>query len=107
MTTGSGDTGDSGSAASGSAPLRFTLYVAGTTKQSARAIVNTREMCVTHLSGRYELEIVDICKHPSRAVAAQLVAAPTLVRHTPPPVRRYTGDVSRPDKILADLGIHV
>ena len=41
------------------------LYVTGTTRHSARAIVNIRKICEEHLQGRYDLEIVDISQHPT------------------------------------------
>jgi circadian clock protein KaiB len=81
------------------------LYVAGPTVQSTRAIVNTRKICEEHLQGRYDLEVVDICKHPIMARSEQIIAAPTLVRKQPLPVRRFVGDMSRTEKMLAGLGI--
>ena len=47
----------------------FTLYVAGTTPSSQRAVVNIRRFCETELQGRYDLEIVDTVgtQHSRRA----------------------------------------
>src|SRR6186713_1526411 len=36
------------------------LYVTGATPASARAVVNARRFCETHLAGRYRLEVLDI-----------------------------------------------
>ena len=42
------------------------LYVTGRTRNSERAIVNIRKICEEHLQGRYDLEIVDTCQHPTQ-----------------------------------------
>ncbi|MEK7953933.1 circadian clock KaiB family protein [Luteolibacter soli] len=83
----------------------FRLYVAGSTVQSNRAIVNTRRICEGHLEGRYHLEVVDICLHPELARIEQIIAAPTLIKREPLPVRRFVGDMSRTDRLLAGLGL--
>jgi circadian clock protein KaiB len=84
---------------------QFVLYIAGTTPQSTRAIVNTRKICETHLKGCYDLEIVDIGKFPQLAVEAQIIATPALLRKYPLPLRRFIGDMSRTADILAGLGL--
>ena len=81
------------------------LYIAGPTGLSNRAIVNTRKICEEHLKNRYDLEVVDICKHPAAARNEQIIAAPTLVRKMPLPVRRFVGDMSNTPKMLAGLGL--
>jgi circadian clock protein KaiB len=84
---------------------QFVLYITGPTPQSTRAIVNTRKICERHLAGRYDLEIVDLSKQPHLAVEAQIIAAPTLLRKSPAPIRRFIGDMSRTGHILAGLGL--
>src|SRR6185436_20667071 len=81
------------------------LYVTGTTRNSTRAIVNIREVCETHLKGRYELEVIDIAQHPTLAEGEQIIAAPTLVRKLPLPLRRFIGDMSHTDRILLGLDL--
>ncbi|MFT3744501.1 MAG: circadian clock KaiB family protein [Pyrinomonadaceae bacterium] len=81
------------------------LYVAGTTPSSARAVVNIRKICETHLEGRYELEVIDIISRPEMAKKADLIGAPTLVRHQPLPLRRFLGDMSMTDRLLSRLEI--
>ncbi|MCW1921441.1 circadian clock KaiB family protein [Luteolibacter arcticus] len=83
----------------------FRLYVTGPTVQSNRAIVNTRRICEEHLKDRYDLEVVDICQHPELARSEQIIAAPTLVKQQPLPVRRFVGDMSRTDRLLAAIGL--
>lgn len=96
-------------AARAQSELRYILrlYVTGPTVQSNRAIVNTRRICEEHLRGRYDLEVVDICQHPELARTDQIIAAPTLVKQQPLPVRRFVGDMSRTDRLLAGLGLPV
>jgi circadian clock protein KaiB len=81
------------------------LYVTGNTPRSARAIVNLRTFCDTHIKGCYDLEIVDIMENPAAAKAGQIIAAPTLVKQSPLPVRRFIGDMSRTERMLAGLGL--
>ena len=77
------------------------LYVTGTTARSARAIANARRACETYLSGRYDLAVVDIYQHPEAAQEHQIIAAPTLVRLLPMPLRRLVGDLSDNERVLA------
>jgi len=81
------------------------LYVTGTTRHSARAIVNIRKICEEHLQGRYELEIVDISQHPTLVEGEQIIAAPTLVKKLPLPLRRFIGDLSQTERILLGLDL--
>jgi circadian clock protein KaiB len=81
------------------------LYVAGSTPQSSRAIINLKAICETHLKNRYELTVVDLYKQQGRAREDQIVVAPTLVRQRPLPVRRVIGDLSQTDRVLAALNL--
>lgn len=81
------------------------LYITGTTSQSARAIANIRKICEEHLEGRYELEVVDISQHPALAQGEQIIAAPTLIKKFPLPLRRFIGDMSQTARILLGLDL--
>lgn len=81
------------------------LYIAGPSALSRRAIVNTRRICEEHLKGRYRLDVVDLCQNPAAAREQQLVAAPTLVKQSPLPMRKFVGDMSRTEVILQGLGL--
>lgn len=81
------------------------LYVTGTTPHSTRAVVNIRKICEEHLQGRYELEVVDISQHPTLAEGEQIIAAPTLIKKLPLPLRRFIGDMSQTDRILLGLDL--
>ncbi len=83
------------------------LYVTGLTPHSSRAVVNLRRICEEHLPGRYDLEVVDILQHPELAEREQIVAAPTLIRELPLPLRRLIGDMSQTERLLIALGVRV
>jgi circadian clock protein KaiB len=94
-----------GASAHDSAMYILRLYVTGTTAQSARAISNIRKICEENLEGRYELEIVDISLHPILAKGEQIIAAPTLIKRLPLPLRRFIGDMSHTERILLGLDL--
>jgi circadian clock protein KaiB len=81
------------------------LYVTGASERASRAIFNLKNLCERHLSGRYKLEVVDIYQQPGLAKAEQIIAAPTLVKYLPLPLRRFIGDMSRTENILAGLDV--
>ena len=81
------------------------LYVGGMTANSLRAIDNLRRICAEHLEGRHRLEIIDIYQQPMLAKERQIVSAPTLVRESPLPSRRFIGDLSATRQLLLGLGI--
>lgn len=81
------------------------LYLTGATTRSARAIETIKTLCDEYLQGRYELEVVDLYQQPDRAQAAQIIAAPTLVKEMPLPLRRLIGDLTSPDRLLLALDL--
>jgi circadian clock protein KaiB len=81
------------------------LYVAGITPRSAQAITNVTAICEEHLAGRYELEIIDIYQQPVLAKGEQIVAAPTLIKRLPLPLRRLIGNMSEKDRVLVGLDL--
>lgn len=81
------------------------LYVSGTTSKSTRAIENLRQLCETELSGRYNLQVIDVYQKPSLAKEAQIVALPTLVKESPPPLRKLVGDLSDTEHVLSGLDL--
>lgn len=84
---------------------RLRLYVAGQTPRSIRALANLKALCEEHLKGRYQVEVIDLLKHPQRARSDQIVAIPTLVRKLPPPVRKIIGDLSNTAGVLVGLDV--
>ena len=82
----------------------FRLYVAGQTERSHAAQVNLRSLCENHLSGRYQLEVVDAAQRPDLAEEERILATPTVIRLAPLPQRRVIGDLSDHLRTAAALG---
>lgn len=82
------------------------LYVTGSTPRSLKAIYNLKKFCEEHLPDEYDLEVIDIYEDPDAARAEQIIAAPTLIKRLPAPLRRFVGDLSNPQKLLTGLGIY-
>ena len=81
------------------------LYVTGMTARATRAIENVRAICDEHLHGRYDLQIVDVYQQPALAKREQIIAAPTLIKKLPLPLRRIIGDMSQRDRVLLGLNL--
>lgn len=81
------------------------LFITGTTSRSSRAIANLRRVCEERLHGEYDLEVVDIYQHPEAAQQYQILAAPTLVKMLPLPLRRIIGDLANEERVLAGLDL--
>lgn len=81
------------------------LYVAGITPKSTRAIENVKKICEEYLAGRYELEVIDIYQQPKLAKGEQIIAAPTLIKKLPLPLRKIIGDMSDTEKFLVGLDL--
>jgi circadian clock protein KaiB len=81
------------------------LYVAGQSPKSLRAFANVKRLCDEHLAGRYEIEVIDLIEHPSRAQSDNILAIPTLVRRLPAPLRKIIGDLSNTQRVLVGLRV--
>lgn len=81
------------------------LYVSGHTLHSTRAIENLNKLCESRLKDRYELTVLDLHQSPVNAQEGQVVAAPTLIKSLPLPLRRLVGDMSNTNRVLQALDI--
>ena len=81
------------------------LYVTGMTPKSINAIENIRKICEENLRGRYELEVIDIYQQPEYAKKEEIIAAPTLIKKLPLPLRKFIGDMSNKERILIGLDL--
>jgi circadian clock protein KaiB len=81
------------------------LYVTGSSVRSLRAVYNLKKICEEHLPD-YDLEVIDIYENPTAAREEQIIAAPTLVKSLPSPLRKFVGDLSNTQKILVGLDIY-
>jgi circadian clock protein KaiB len=83
----------------------FRLYIAGNTPNSAQAKVNLAALCRKHLAGRYKIEIVDVFRHPARALLDGIYMTPALIKLSPSPVRMIVGTLNGSPSLLAGLGL--
>ena len=81
------------------------LYIAGTSSKSMRAVANIIEICEGSLKNRYDLEVIDIYQQPVLMKGEQIIAAPTLVKKLPLPLRKFIGDMSDTERILVGLDL--
>jgi circadian clock protein KaiB len=81
------------------------LYVTGISARSLSAIRSIKRICKERLHARYKLEIIDLYRQPGRAKDEQIIAAPTLVKHLPLPLRRLIGDLANEPRVLAGLDL--
>ena len=88
-------------------PVKYNLrlYVAGATPKSMAAMDNLKNICETHLRGRYRIEVIDLIKNPKLARDHQILALPTLVRQLPTPIRKIIGDLSDTQRVLEGLDV--
>ena len=82
------------------------LYVTGMTQKSTKAIQNVKKICEEHLKDRYDLEVIDIYQQPTLAKGEQIIAAPTLIKKLPLPLRKFIGDMANTERILLGLDLH-
>jgi circadian clock protein KaiB len=81
------------------------LYITGMSANSIRAIQNITQLCEQYLTGRFDLEIIDIYKNPSVAEEQKIVFCPSLIRQLPLPKKIFIGDLSDTKKVILGLGI--
>jgi circadian clock protein KaiB len=81
------------------------LYVAGQTPKSLTALSNLKQICESHLNGRYRIQVVDLTEQPRLSKGDQILAIPTLVRRLPPPMRKIIGDLSDTERVLVGLDL--
>jgi len=92
--------------AASSGRIQLRLYVSGLTPKSTCAISDLERLCRERLTGRRcDVEIIDIYQQPERAVEAQIVAVPTLIKIEPAPVMRSIGKLTEGDRVLKNLGL--
>jgi circadian clock protein KaiB len=81
------------------------LYVTGQTPRSTQSVENLQRLCDKHLAGRFSLEVIDIYQQPALAAEGQIIAAPTLIKAMPLPLRRLVGDFSDANRVVLGLDL--
>jgi circadian clock protein KaiB len=83
------------------------LYIAGNNLRSQTAVENVKKICEENLKGRYELEVIDIYQDRTKNPDDLVLAAPTLIKRLPLPLRRVIGDMTIREKVLIGLDLVV
>ena len=83
------------------------LYITGQTPRSLRSVENLRALCDKYIPNQFDLEVVDIYQQPAMAAAGQIIAAPTLIKSMPLPLRRLVGDFSDQNRVILGLDIRL
>jgi circadian clock protein KaiB len=81
------------------------LYVTGATPQSIKAVTNLKKICEEYLKDSYTLEVIDIYQQPNLAEGDQIIAAPTLIKKLPSPLKKLIGDMSNTERVLVGLDL--
>lgn len=89
----------------GKDPFVLRLYIAGNSPRSQVAIENVKKICEEYLEGRCELEVIDIYQDLTTIPEDLILAAPTLIRRLPLPLRRVIGDMTEKEKVLIGLDL--
>jgi circadian clock protein KaiB len=83
------------------------LYVTDETPKSRIAFANLKQICETHLKGRYRITVIDLLKRPQLAKGDQILAVPTVVRKLPSPMRTVIGNLSDTERVLVGLDLRL
>ena len=85
--------------------LVLQLYVSGMSPKSMQAIENINKLCAEYLENSFDLEIIDLYKHPELAMEQQIVFSPSLIKRLPLPKKTLVGTFSDREKVIKGLGI--
>ena len=98
----------------GSASLRqpiqiwqLRLYVMSQTPKSLTAFPDLKNMCESHLKGRYRNAVIDLVEQPRVAKGDQILTFHTVVRKLPKPVRTIVGNLYDTDPALVGLDLRL
>ncbi|OQP64079.1 circadian clock protein KaiB [Niastella vici] len=86
---------------------KLRLYITGASPNSARAIINIRNICESYLKDRYDLQVIDVYQDVELAQQEQLIALPLLIKKLPLPERKLIGDLSETEKVLKALEVNM
>ena len=87
------------------ANFKFRLYVAGDAQNSVQARINLRAICEAYIPGHYDIDEVDVLRHPNRALVDGIFMTPALIKLAPGGTRMIVGTLSQTNAVLIALGI--
>jgi circadian clock protein KaiB len=85
--------------------LVLQLYVSGMSPKSMEAVENLKRLCDEHLKDSFDLEIIDIYKHPESLEEQRIVFSPSLIKQYPLPRKVLIGTLSDTAKVMNALGV--
>jgi circadian clock protein KaiB len=83
----------------------FQLFVAGDETHSRIALDNLKAICVNHLSGCHEIEVVDVLECAGAALEQSIFVTPALIKLSPAPRAVIYGNLSEKEKVILALGL--
>ena len=83
----------------------LTLYVSGASPRSSEAIVTVRRICDEDLAGQVDLTVVNAIDHPALMKRDNILALPTLVKHSPEPLRHLVGNLTDAGRVRLALDL--
>jgi circadian clock protein KaiB len=87
--------------------LVLQLYVTGMSPKSMEAIGNIKKIFSELMEDSFQLEIIDLYKHPELASEQQIVFSPSLIKRLPLPKKTLVGNFSDTEKVIRGLGITI
>lgn len=85
--------------------LRLKLFIAGNSPRAREAAANLARAVRELPDGAALVETVDVLEHPELADEYRILTTPTVVRESPAPRRRVTGDLRDVAQVLAALSL--
>jgi circadian clock protein KaiB len=80
--------------------IHFKLFISGSTPRSELAISNLDSICREVFGSSCDVEVIDALDRPELAEQEKVLATPTLIKDSPGPRRRVTGDLSDTKKVI-------
>lgn len=87
------------------AKYELRLYLTGETREGKKALKRLKKVLEKQVEGEYNLEVIDIKKHPKLAEEEKILATPTVEKHLPLPVKRIIGKLDKKEEILFGLDL--
>lgn len=85
--------------------LRLKLFVAGDSPRARDAAANLARACADLEPGVARIDTIDILEDPAAADEFRVLTTPTVVRVSPAPRRRVTGDLRDVAQVLVALDL--
>ena len=85
--------------------LRLKLFVAGDSPRARDAAANLARACERIAHEGLQIDTIDILADPAAADEFRVLTTPTVVRVSPAPRRRVTGDLRDIEQVLAALDL--